>query len=192
MEIKINDEVLDEPVARLSELVNKCDNCKFATCEQCEINWKQIQDIKCILSGLQMYRLLYSFKGISIDSDLINVIKKLQTTEDIYNNIEKSDVKKVTSNSKEENQSLLKKILYKDKMIELMLSFININSECPFTEFDGIKTEIFKDKNYCDLYCDENIEYNCWKKYFEEKTQDFFDRLEEIKNGNKKNLNENL
>lgn len=31
---------------KIKELIEKCDECKFATCEQCEYNWKDIQDIK--------------------------------------------------------------------------------------------------------------------------------------------------
>lgn len=30
----------------IKELIEKCNECKFATCEQCEYNWKDVQDIK--------------------------------------------------------------------------------------------------------------------------------------------------
>ena len=33
----------------IKEIINRCKECKFATCEQCEINWTQIKTIDGIL-----------------------------------------------------------------------------------------------------------------------------------------------
>ena len=33
----------------LEKLVDRCNECKFATCENCEINWKQVQAIQGLL-----------------------------------------------------------------------------------------------------------------------------------------------
>ena len=34
-----------EDIKVLEELINKCKECNFLFCEQCEINWKQVQAI---------------------------------------------------------------------------------------------------------------------------------------------------
>lgn len=31
---------------KIKELIEKCNECKFAAYEQCEYNWKDVQDIK--------------------------------------------------------------------------------------------------------------------------------------------------
>ena len=39
----------DEATEKLKELVIRCKECKFATCENCEINWKEVQAIETLL-----------------------------------------------------------------------------------------------------------------------------------------------
>lgn len=31
---------IEDAIKRCKEIINKCDDCKFATCEQCEIKWR--------------------------------------------------------------------------------------------------------------------------------------------------------
>ena len=44
---------IEDAIKRCKEIISKCDDCKFATCEQCEINWTDIQAIKIILGNLE-------------------------------------------------------------------------------------------------------------------------------------------
>lgn len=43
----------------LNELRDRCKKCMFAACEQCEINYKQIQSIANVISALNKYRNMY-------------------------------------------------------------------------------------------------------------------------------------
>lgn len=36
----------EDDLIRVHNIIKKCDDCKFATCEQYEINWTDIQSIK--------------------------------------------------------------------------------------------------------------------------------------------------
>lgn len=47
---------IDKDIEILKELTEKCNACKFATCEQCEINWTQIQAISNVVSELESYK----------------------------------------------------------------------------------------------------------------------------------------
>lgn len=50
---------LEKDINSLELLVGGCKTCKFATCEQCEINWKQIQSISNVISALTKYKNMY-------------------------------------------------------------------------------------------------------------------------------------
>lgn len=43
----------DEATDKLKELVARCKECKFASCENCEINWNEVKAIKTILDSYQ-------------------------------------------------------------------------------------------------------------------------------------------
>lgn len=43
----------DEATEKLKRLVARCKECKFATCENCEINWNEAQAIETILDLYQ-------------------------------------------------------------------------------------------------------------------------------------------
>lgn len=43
----------DEATEKLKRLVARCKECKFATCENCEINWNEVQAIETILNELE-------------------------------------------------------------------------------------------------------------------------------------------
>ena len=49
----INVDSIEEDIKRLNNIIKKCDECKFATCEQCEINWTDVQPIKTVLGNLE-------------------------------------------------------------------------------------------------------------------------------------------
>lgn len=51
----------DEAIEKLKELVTRCKECKFATCENCEINWNEVQAIETILDLYKNTK--YELKG---------------------------------------------------------------------------------------------------------------------------------
>lgn len=71
---------------QLEDLISKCDDCKFAACEQCEINWTQVQEIKKLIQENkkikrqlkiknEYLRLIYAF---GFDYDGFDTIKSLK------------------------------------------------------------------------------------------------------------------
>ena len=44
---------IEDDIKKCKEITSKCDDCKFAACEQCEINWTDIQAIKIVLGNLE-------------------------------------------------------------------------------------------------------------------------------------------
>lgn len=48
----LNNGSIEEDIKRLNEIIKKCDVCNFLICDQCEINWKEVQSIKTVLSNL--------------------------------------------------------------------------------------------------------------------------------------------
>lgn len=43
---------INDCIKVLNNIVRRCEECKFATCEQCEISWTEVQSIKIILGNL--------------------------------------------------------------------------------------------------------------------------------------------
>lgn len=43
----------EKAIKLLKEITEKCDNCKFATCEQCEISLTEVQAIKWVLNDYE-------------------------------------------------------------------------------------------------------------------------------------------
>lgn len=41
----------EEKMKKLEDLIQRCKDCKFATCEQCEINWNDIQALESLLKA---------------------------------------------------------------------------------------------------------------------------------------------
>lgn len=39
----------EKTIEDIKEIINRCKECKFATCEQCEINWTQIKTVEHLL-----------------------------------------------------------------------------------------------------------------------------------------------
>jgi hypothetical protein len=40
---------VEEAIKILEEIINRCEKCNFATCEQCEINWTEVQAIESLI-----------------------------------------------------------------------------------------------------------------------------------------------
>lgn len=68
-----------DTVKKLSEL---CDNCKFAACEQCEINYTQIQALKVILNNYEALQDMYNTasKELEITNKILNRMAEDLTT----------------------------------------------------------------------------------------------------------------
>ena len=49
----LNNGSIEEDIKRLNEIIKKCDVCNFLICDQCKINWKEVQSIKTVLSNLE-------------------------------------------------------------------------------------------------------------------------------------------
>ena len=60
---------IDEDIKTLEELINNCEECKFATCEQCEINWTKVQAIKNVLNEVKEY-----IKSKNIFNEVVSTI----------------------------------------------------------------------------------------------------------------------
>ena len=88
---------MEENIKVLEELINKCKECKFATCEQCEINWKQVQAIENLIKRNKELE------------EKVNKYEKQIDLEWVENNyIEKSKYDEVIKRNKElENTTLL-------------------------------------------------------------------------------------
>lgn len=46
----------DEEIKIIENIINRCSECKFATCENCEISWNEIKVIKKLLIKYKLYR----------------------------------------------------------------------------------------------------------------------------------------
>lgn len=46
----------DEEIKTIENVINRCSECKFATCENCEISWNEIKVIKKLLIKYKLQR----------------------------------------------------------------------------------------------------------------------------------------
>lgn len=67
---------------KIKELIEKCNECKFATCEQCEYNWTDIQDIKKDLE--ENYIKKEDLSMIEDDGNIFALIKEETELEDSW------------------------------------------------------------------------------------------------------------
>lgn len=42
---------MEEKINMIEDLIQRCEECKFVACEQCEINWNNVQAIKIVLEA---------------------------------------------------------------------------------------------------------------------------------------------
>ena len=47
---------MEEDIKILQKLVDNCEDCNFSACEECFINWTQVQAIKHLLIRYKKYR----------------------------------------------------------------------------------------------------------------------------------------
>ena len=107
---------IEDDIKRCKEIISKCDDCKFATCEQCEINWTDIQAIKIVLGNLEALCDMQK----SADRELENA-------------------KKINEEHKKENKKLREKV---KELEEELYSANKIINEY----LDGIPKQVIKDK----------------------------------------------
>ena len=116
----------------LEKLIDRCSECKFATCENCEINWKQVQAIKGLLDlykqekkKIQTIKKLMSINDIT-DEALFTLVQttmaELERLEDVEEKLdeEKEKNKKLEKHQKQylDGELITAK---QDKMIELLI-----------------------------------------------------------------------
>lgn len=107
---------IEDAIKRCKEIISKCDDCKFATCEQCEINWTDIQAIKIILGNLE-------------------ALADMQKTADR----ELENAKKINEEHKKENGELREKVKELEEYI-----FIAPNlDEMTATKYTNIQREAY-------------------------------------------------
>ena len=46
----------EEEIKTIENIINRCSECKFATCENCEISWNEIKVIKKLLIKYKLQR----------------------------------------------------------------------------------------------------------------------------------------
>ena len=68
-------------------LISRCNECKFATCENCEINWEQVQAIDKLQKENQDYKkLILGIKGKlnNIQFEVEQAWRKIEKLENKY------------------------------------------------------------------------------------------------------------
>lgn len=68
---------------RLEKIVEKCEECKFATCEQCEINWSDVQAISIVLGNLDAAFNMYE-SAERENKRLRKKVKQLKEENEVY------------------------------------------------------------------------------------------------------------
>lgn len=126
-----------------------CDNCKFATCEQCEISYNDKQLIK---------------KYIAEKNDTIN--KQKEQIEYLRRSCGRKE--ECLIEEQQENAELENELKEKDKIIDLMAETIECNQHknIDMTDFD----EVCKKLN-CNKKC-LFVKIECIKQYFENKAKE--------------------
>ena len=149
---------IENYVARLKKIVEKCYECELATCEQCEICWADVRSIEAVLANLEALcdmqmsadRDLQKQKQINeehqkINGELREKVKRLEEENRMFknnkvlvsryfklkdNSIPKQKIKEML----EESQTLYEKKLKEIDFKELKSISLNI--------FEGIKLEV--------------------------------------------------
>lgn len=67
---------MDKDIKVLQNIVERCKGCKFATCEQCEINWKQVQAIENLIEGYKDLEKRYKIRKEIYNRDIKAVDEK--------------------------------------------------------------------------------------------------------------------
>ena len=144
---------IEDDIKRCKEIISKCDDCKFATCEQCEINWTDIQAIKIILGNLEALCDMQK----SADRELekarrINEEHKKENGELREKVKELKDKNILEKVAKEELEELLEDSIPKQKIKDLLTE---IQEE--YNKLDKEIDKQIKDKNKDYYKCKENI-----------------------------------
>lgn len=81
---------MEEDIDKLQKLIDRCKECKFATCEQCEINWTEVQAIQNLIAKYKELEKHYQHEQEYINGEVFSV-KQMHYIEDNY--IDKLKVK---------------------------------------------------------------------------------------------------
>ena len=107
---------LDKDIKRLKNLIQNCDFCNFAACEQCEINWNDMQSISNVVSWLENYREDYNHR-CQLAIDRAKEIEKLKEINKNLGDFEDENCYKINnnfSNNSVENCEIIYKNIEED------------------------------------------------------------------------------
>lgn len=76
---------MEEDIDKLQKLIDRCKECKFATCEQCEINWTEVQAIQNLIAKYKELEKHYQHEQEYINGEVFSV-KQMHYIEDNYIN----------------------------------------------------------------------------------------------------------
>ena len=94
----------EEDIKKLNRLIEGCKECKFAACEQCEINWTEVQAIEHILAEREEDKKRIEELEVLKDDLKDKRIVYVDTPEFAENYIPKQKVKEELEKAKKENE----------------------------------------------------------------------------------------
>lgn len=134
--------MIDNDIIVLQKIVERCNKCKFAACEQCEINYTEVESIKRIL-------------------------RKMENQEHIIEG--KDCVIETQSNNEEVLLNQLNKMSKNGQILDLVLDFLyNTWKEYPNTIAYALSKYAFDVDIKC-ADCKNKKCKDCLKQFFEEK-----------------------
>lgn len=113
----LNNGSIEEDIKRLNEIIKKCDVCNFLICDQCKINWKEVQSIKTVLSNLEAL----SNMQMAADKDLKKA-KQINEEHKKINGELRKKVKELEANLYSAN-SIIDELIEVNKELEAKLEF---------------------------------------------------------------------
>ena len=140
---------------RLEKIVEKCEECKFATCEQCEINWSDVQAISIVLGNLDAAFNMYE-SAERENKRLRKKVKQLKEENEVYvlngNNVA---LEIYIKNKYIPKQKIKDKVKELKQLIERTKNDDQYSHEIPLYEHDiQILEELLKES--CEN-CDMNV-----------------------------------
>lgn len=113
----LNNGSIEEDIKRLNEIIKKCDVCNFLICDQCEINWKEVQSIKTVLGNLEAL----SNMQIAADKELKKA-REINKEHQKINGELREKVKELEANLYSAN-SIIDELIEVNKELEAKLEF---------------------------------------------------------------------
>ena len=120
---------IEEDIKKLNSLIEGCKECKFATCEQCEINWTEVQAIEHILAEREEDKKRIKELEAKLEfkeyGDLDNLKFEEYMNEFIAKQKVKDEFNKLNTRIKEFKDPEIKKYFSIEQIIDLLEQFEN-------------------------------------------------------------------